>query len=90
MIVGESVEDVGKVLVVFVLIAGIYENVVEIYYNAFVEKIIEKGVHGGLECGWCVCKAEWHDIELVSAVSRNECCLMSVWGVDRNLMIASE
>ena len=73
-----------------ILVARIYENVIEIYNNGFVKEVIKKSVHGGLKRCGCVRETEGHDVELICTVPCDECCFVAIGGVDGDLMITGE
>ena len=54
--VGEACEHFAKVLNMFGRCTRIDENVIQVDNDIFIKKVIEEGIHGGLECGGCVAR----------------------------------
>src|SRR5436190_21241057 len=83
----QTLKNLPKVLLMFVLIFRINKDVVEVDNDANIQQISENIVHQCLECSRRVRKSEWHYIELVMTVPCSERCFVTVLRFYRNLII---
>ena len=74
----KNVKHECKVLGMLGRIFGENEDVIEEDNNKIIQVRTEDVVHCTLEGGRCVGESEWHDFELVVAISGSECCFWDV------------
>ena len=82
----KAVEDLAKVLAMFVVGVGEDQQVVEIDHKEAVNKVPKNGVHESLESGGGVTEPHRHDQVLKRPVLGRKCRLLNVLQTDSNLV----
>jgi hypothetical protein len=88
LVFAEESKDLVQVFLVVGIVLAVYEDIVNVHDDAFVEEGAEDVLDQGLEGGRSVGKAEWHDLVLEVAVTGAERGLLDVVFMDPDLVVA--
>ena len=87
-VLSKEFQNLVKVLVVFLIILAIDENIININHHEFVEEWTEDFLDQSLECCRGIGETKRHDFVLIVAISGAESCFFDVLFMDSDLMIA--
>jgi hypothetical protein len=59
-------------LFTFLLILGIYENIIDEHHYEFVKIVHEYTIHQVHEESWCICQTKGHDCVLINSILGDE------------------
>src|SRR4051812_32896397 len=88
LVFAEKSKDLAQVFLVVGIVLAVYEDVVNVHDDAFVEEGAEDVLNQGLECGGSIGETKWHDLVLEMAVASAERGLLNVIFMDPDLVVA--
>jgi hypothetical protein len=84
----QDVQDLSEVLSVVVVILAVYQDVVNVHDDAFVEEGVQNILDESLEGGRGIGETKGHDSILEVAIPGAESCLLDIIFMDSDLVIA--
>jgi hypothetical protein len=86
--ISKSLQDNPKVLLIFFLILGVDQDVINEYHNELVQLWHEHRIHQVHEMRRSIGESKRYDQIFIQPVSGGECCFRYVFWTDLDLMVA--